>query len=594
MGKRNPQFKGEVASDYDYIVVGGGSAGCVVASRLSEDPSVSVLLLEAGGDNNHFMVRSPLATLANVQNSKFDWAFRTTPQKHTSNRVSHQPRGKALGGSSSINYMLYVRGDPRNWDQFASEHGCGEQWNYKNMLPLFKKSETFSGSVKAKAQLDPDSHGTDGPLHVTAVWDEIYKMWSKDVSSRFVDACDASGVRRTGDYNGPAQEGASLSQVTTKNGCRMDTATAFLRDTGAYKRENLTVMGHAHVARVVFQGSKAVGVTFKVGDNLERLKSRTVPTRFVSAKREIILCAGAYGTPQLLMLSGVGPKEHLQAKEIPVVADLPGVGSNLQDHIMVPVHFKGEKGANLRPMYLFHVLTEMVKYYLFSQGIMMLPAVTAVAFFRSGLRKSEDGNDLQLHVFPYVDNQNAEIAKNNLGYCPTKNPRYDVSMLPSTGLIILPTLLRPKSKGTVRLRTSSAFDHPIIDPHYLEHPDDMKMLKHAYKKTLEIARKPAFEGMLTKDQHVYEGSKFAPETDEYIEEHIRDEAITVYHPTSTAKMGDPKDLSVVVDAKTLKVKGFDNLRVADASVLPYVVSGNTNAPSIVVGEKCAELIHNAR
>jgi len=577
--------------EYDYVVVGGGSAGCVVASRLSEDPNVTVLLLEAGSDNQSYKVRWPLITCPYLQNSEYDWAFRTTPQEETGNRVSFQPRGKALGGSSSINYMLYVRGDPRNWDQYAHEDGCGDQWAYENMLPLFKKSENFQGSKQGVAPIDTNSHGSDGPLDVTGGWDPKIKMWSSFANERFVDACNEAGIPRNGDYNGPIQDGASVSQVTVKDGKRIDTATAFLYKNNVMERPNLTVVLNAHVAKVVFQDSQAIGVVYKVGKDTEKLKSPDVPYQYVGIRREAILCAGAYGTPQLLQLSGVGPREHLEELGIPVVADLPGVGSNLQDHLMVPVVYEVlPERTEHEGMGFLAMLKSVVQFLVFSQGILMLPFVTAMAFLRSGLRKIEDGNDLQIHWVPYVSNKGGNTSKNNLGLDPKVNPRYDASHNPEKGVVLLASLIRPHSTGSVRLGSSSPFDPPVIDPRYLSDARDLEALTVCYKKCRHLAENTKALGTFLGKEKRNPHSKHAFGSDAYIEECIREEVVTIYHPTSTTKMGPVENPDVVVDARTLKVKGFDNLRVADVSVLPNIVSGNTNAPAIVIGEKCAALI----
>ncbi len=582
--------QGDCEAAYDYIVVGAGSAGCALAARLSEDPKVSVLLLEAGGDNQDMHVRGPLLPCPRLQNTARDWALRSTPQAGTAGRVSHQPRGKMLGGSSSINYMIYCRGDPRNYDQWAREEGCGEQWSYAQVLPLFIKSERLVTSGAAvDAALDVAAHGRSGPLAVTAVADPRVEFVSRDLCERFVRGCAEQGIPG-GDYNGRKQEGASMSQVTVENGVRQDTFTSFLARPGALERANLTVLCYAHVQQVALQGARAVGVVFKSGNlPTTTLGTRAVPSRFVAARKEVVLCAGAFHTPQLLMLSGLGPREHLEEMGIPVVRDLPGVGSNLQDHLMVPLTYAVKDEAEAFSASVVSLLREVFNYVVRSAGSLMLPFVLGVAFFRSGLRREEDGNDLQIHYVPYTGNGDQRTATNNLGFDPKLNPRYDVALNPSKHLTFLPSLVRPKSTGTVRLRSNSAFDPPLVDPRFLSDPSDVEALLICMKKTRQIARSAAFAPVLGPEK-VNPFSKFAPETDEYLRECIEDEVVTIYHASGTCKMGRQERSDVVVDASSLKVKGFENLRIADCSIMPQIVSGNTNAPAIMIAEKCAEIV----
>lgn len=572
-------YSSPVDEEYDYVIVGAGSSGCVLASRLSEDPNNKVLLLEAGGSNQSFSVRSPMLTCPKLQNTELDWALRTEEQQELLNRVSHQPRGKALGGCSSINYMIYCRGDPRNYDQWANEYNC-KGWSYEQVLPFFQKSERFHPPLGKAADQYP-SHGLGGVLDVTDVQDDRIDFLSKDSIARFVSACDEKGIPANADYNScSGQTGASFSQITVKDGRRRDTASCFLFEHGVLDRPNLTVLCHAHVMRVCLQGPKAVGVTYTLKNSKQ--------TFFKKGRREVILCAGAFASPQLLMLSGVGPRQHLQAKGISVHADLAGVGQNLQDHVMFPITYKirdpfpGFTGGVLQ------VATELIRLLVFSQGIFMLPFVLGVAFFRSGLRPERDGNDLQFHVVPYVG-KDQEDAVNNLGY---DQPRFDVKLNPDKGLVFLPSLVRPKSVGVVELRSDSPFDAPRIDPRYLSDPHDMRAMVAAYKKTREIAEESnAFKGYLEKTRQLNPYSNLDPDSDEYYIQDIRESLVTIYHASGTCKMGDPvADPTVVCDAQSLKVKGFENLRVVDCSVAPTIISGNTNALAIMIAEKAAHII----
>ncbi|GBG33487.1 Choline dehydrogenase, mitochondrial [Hondaea fermentalgiana] len=572
---------------FDYVVIGAGSAGCVAASRLSENPEVSVLLLEAGGSNQTYAVQQPLVTLAGLQNSKFDWAFRSEPQGQQNGRVAHWPRGKCLGGSSSINYMLYVRGDKRNYDQWAREFGC-EGWSYEEVLPFFKKSESLTRSKMMDSSYhDAKTHGFEGPLKVTDLGDPKYKFPAKHTSECFVAACEEHGIQGPRDFNGAEQDGAGMAQVTVCDGKRVDTASAFLFATGAMKRSNLTVLTHAHVEQIVIENGTAIGVRFKSGKHsAATLKSDAVPSRFAGARHEVVLSAGAVGTPQLLMLSGVGPREELQKHGIACVSDLP-VGENLSDHLLIPIEYAIEKHIPSFSGSGSEVLRGFYDYYSKRNGTFAAPLVTAMAFFRSGVRPEEDGNDVQIHFCPYAFNDK-KVLRDNLGY-DTSQPRYK-DLGPPARVMFIPTAIRPRSKGSVKLRSASAFDSPVIDPKYLDHDDDLRMLTACYRKCIELAEKStAFKNHLGA-RTVNEDSAYAPNSDEYIEEEIRNCSLTIYHPVGTAKMGRVDDPNTVVDAKTLKVKGVRNLRVADASVFPEVPSGNTNAPAIMVGERVADMI----
>lgn len=584
------QQGGDLPSEFDYVVIGAGSAGCVVASRLSEDPKVSVLLLEAGGTNQESQVRHPMLTCPTLQNGPFDWAMRTVPQESMINRKSHWARGKGLGGSSSINYMLYVRGDPRNFDQWANEFGC-DGWSSKECLPFFKKSENLLTSNKIqKGHHDEGYHGRTGPLKVTDLTDPALTFPAREICNRFVAACDEAGIPGPHDYNGATQTGASMCQVNVHDGKRCDTASMFLYETGALQRPNLTVMTYAHVQKIVTQGDTATGVIFKSGNyDAEKLKSDEIPSQFVGVRKEVIVSAGAVNTPQILMLSGIGPRDELARHNIPCVADLP-VGKNLSDHVLTFITYPINPNVpqfSGKPLELMKAFWD---YYVSGSGTLSVPIILATAFFRSGIRPEEDGNDLQIHFSPY-NNSDPALTEKNFGYNMSL-PRYQDTTDYGPCLNVLPSLVRPRSKGEVTLRSNCPFDKVVIDPRYFSDEDDMKMLIACYRKCIEIVDNSTALQDILGPRVINKASKNDPNSDAYIIEEIREQTVTIFHPVGTAKMGRLDDPTAVCDARTLKVKGFKNLRVADASVMPEITSGNTHAPSVMIGERCADFIRS--
>eukprot|EP00928_Gymnodinium_smaydae_P000840 TRINITY_DN10311_c0_g3_i2.p1 TRINITY_DN10311_c0_g3~~TRINITY_DN10311_c0_g3_i2.p1 ORF type:complete len:665 (+),score=107.05 TRINITY_DN10311_c0_g3_i2:113-1996(+) len=575
-----PALNRALRKSYDYIVVGAGSAGCVIASRLSEDPAVSVLLIEAGGSNQKFSVRSPFITCPKLQNTELDWAYRTTRQQTLDDRISHWPRGKCLGGCSSINFMIYVRGDPRNYDDWAQRQGC-DGWSYADVLPFFKRSENL-----LDARGNTSSHGVGGPLSVTdmAARDD----WAtKEVCERWVKACDAAGVPRTEDYNGPTQTGAALPQVTVRDGVRCDTASAFLFGTGALTRPNLTVLTDSRVTRIAIDGDRATGVFLR--------KDAGGKESLVSVSKEVVVSCGAVGTPQLLMLSGIGPSGELRKHSITCVRDLP-VGQNLQDHLMWPVTFSMKPGltTGLAPKRKLTggVITSLFKHVLFGTGTFSYPWLQGTAFAHSQLPGSPEaeGNDMQIHFLGFSGGgDQAELEKNFGIPLREDRPLSDVNVGPSDGIVFLPTLLLPKSKGSIRLASSNPSDAPVIDPCYLTHPRDLDVCSELTRLCIRIAEQAPLAEVL--GQRVMDTSipGHAEGSDEYCREFVRRNAVTVYHPVGTAKMGPDRDPEAVVDLR-LRVRGIRGLRVADASVMPTIVSGNTNAPSIMIGERCAAFL----
>nr|BAJ97253.1 predicted protein [Hordeum vulgare subsp. vulgare] len=569
-----------VHREYDYIVVGAGSAGCVVAARLSEDPDVNVLLVEAGGDDNAFNVRTPLASNM-LQGSERDWQFTTVPQKHCSlgnvNQVSKWPRGKCLGGSSAINYMAYVRGHKDDYNTW-SKMGC-EGWSYEDVLPYFLRSENQT----AERLKGNKYHGTGGELDVSDLR-HVHKL-----SEMFVDACASVGIKKVSDYNGEDQLGAGLCQVTQSNGERCSSARAFLHK-NAGSRRNLTIATGCHVTRVTFNDAKqATGILMS--------RAAGAPAVPVLARREVVLCGGSVQSPQILMLSGVGPREELEKHGIAVVADLP-VGRNLQDHLFVPVPYKcnidtySEKAIGTLPN-LFNYLVN-------KKGPLSSNGLECTAFTQTGVRKDLGGApDLQMHAFSafgtYRDLKNFGSKEEFIAEDLKKGAQHN-------GLTYLPVLLHPRSIGTITLRSSNAFDAPVIDPRYLEHPDDVKVLVEGVKLAERMTKSPVYSaaGVELKayvDCPENPVRKLCPHeigSDQYYEWTVRHSASTVYHPVGTCKMGRASDPSAVVDARLRVLGGVSKLRVVDCSIMPTLVSGNTNAPAIMVGEKGAAMIREDR
>lgn len=579
-------FNGQrLEASYDYIVVGAGSAGCVVAARLSENPKNSVLLLEAGDTNQTFAVRSPMITCADLQNSDKDWAFRSEPVPGAGGRVSNWPRGKTLGGCSSINFMLYVRGDPRNYDYWATHCGC-PGWSYDDVLPWFKKSETFVGAKGHK-----ESHGSSGELHVTPMAEQSYV--TGQTLDAFVNGCRECGLASTEDVNGPIQEGAMRSQCSINNGVRDDAATAFLFATGAmYDRKNLTVVTLAHVTKVTTQGNVATGVVFRQG-SLDTLKLSTADSISVEARKEVILTAGAVQTPQIMLLSGIGPRKEIEKHDIPLVLDSPGVGQSMEDHLMVPVFFGMRPGKtngfhDKSPMDLVSNLT---KYLLLGKDLMCTSWVEAMCFLQS---KQEDiyetpQNDLQVHVVPFIPHED-DLFESAFGFDKTVHGSIvQPSKHPAHGVTILPSLVLPKSQGSITLRSADPLAPPVITPGYLSHPRDVEALADCYAFVREVATSKSMKSLGIGAEIKDETINHPLESRAYLIERCRAGAITIYHPTSTARMGDPSDEMSVCDPQ-MRVYGIQNLRVGDASIFPHVMSGNTNAPAIMAGERCADFI----
>jgi choline dehydrogenase len=517
---------------HDYVIVGAGSAGCVLAGRLSEDPGVEVLLIEAGGSDRHPNVKIP-AAFAKQFRTKRDWDLDTEPEPHCNGRSLYVPRGKGLGGSSSMNAMLYVRGHPLDYEKWAASGARG--WGWDAIRPYFLRAED-------NARGESEHHAGGGPLRVE---DE---RSPRRLTSQFLDSCAEAGIPRIADYNGPEQDGAALAQVTQRNGRRWSTADAYLRP--AQRRTNLTVVSAAHVVGIEIEGGRATGVRYR----------RRGKERIVRARRDVILSAGTLASPQLLMLSGIGPGDQLQALGVPVVQDLPGVGENLQDHPYQTSVWDVPAGGSLADAESPKALFE---YLLRRSGPLTSSVAEAIAFVRS--RPGLAQPDLQFHFAPayFVDNGFEEYD----GHAITMGP----------------ALVAPRSRGWVRLRSADPADKPRIQTNSLAEPEDVAALVAGTRLTREIAAAEPFASELGRE--LFPGAGIS--SDEDLADDLRHRVELLYHPVGTCRMGSDED--AVVDPE-LRVRGIEGLRVVDASVMPTIPSGNTNAPTIAVAERAADVI----
>lgn len=522
----------------DFIVVGGGSGACAVAGRLSEDPNLQVTILESGGKGDSWVVNTPAGVVAMLPTRLNNWAFETVPQPGLNGRRGYQPRGKMLGGSSGLNAMVYIRGHRQDYDQWAALGNTG--WSYDEVLPYFKRSEhneTHGGPY----------HGQGGPLHVSELrsdnpYQEIY-----------LEAARQAGFRINQDFNGEEQEGIGLYQVTQYLGERWTAARAYLHP-HLGKRQNLQVETGCHVTRILFEGKRAVGVEYRQGSEVKIMKAR----------REVLLAAGAFQTPQLLMLSGVGDGKALQANGIAVVHDLPGVGQNLQDHPDFVFKYRAKSldllgisaGGSVR------IAREFWRYQKQRRGLL-----TSNGAEGGGFLKTDPGlpaPDIQLHfVIAMLDDH---ARKLHLGH----------------GYSCHVCLLRPKSIGEVTLASGDPMATPLINPRFLEHPDDLEGMVKGFKLARRLMDAPALAAARTADFQTAN-----VHSDDEIRAVLRQTCDTVYHPVGTCKMG--VDQMAVVDP-SLRVHGMQGLRVVDASIMPTLIGGNTNAPAMMIGEKAADMI----
>ena len=535
--------------EFDYVIAGGGSAGSVLAARLSENPGISVCLLEAGGEGRGLISRVPTGAAAIISGKPrngANWSFSTVPQAGLDGRRGYQPRGRGLGGSSAINAMLYVRGHPGDYDEWASL-GC-DGWAWDDVLPWFRKAE---GNQRGADGL----HGADGPLQVGD------QQAPHPISQAFIEACGQTQLRRNDDFNGPEQEGAGLYQVTQfwggpQRGERCSAASAYLHPAMG-RRANLTVLTGAHCTRILVDARRATGVAF-------RRKGRD---QQVKARREVILSAGAFGSPHLLMLSGIGPRDELAAHGIETRLELAGVGTNLQDHLdFIQLWRSRDPGTiHLGPAGLAAILRGVLDWRRDGTGILTSPFAEAGAFIRSS--PAEARPDLQLHfVVALVDDH---ARKLHLG----------------SGFSCHVCVLRPHSRGHVGLADANPMSAPRIDPNFLGDPRDADLLLKGARITENILAAPAMERWRDRPIHLKGG-----ESDAELMQHIRRRADTIYHPVGTCRMGS--DADAVVDTQ-LRVRGMEGLRVVDASVMPRLIGGNTNAPTIMIAERAAAFISGA-
>ena len=522
---------------YDYIIIGAGSAGCVLANRLSEDPAVKVLLLEAGPRDWHPFIHMP-AGLAKLVNQKgVNWSYDTAPEPQLDNRRLWWPRGKVLGGSSSINAMCYIRGVAGDYDGWAA--GGAEGWDWNSALPYFKRSEHNSRGGDAL-------HGADGPLHVSDL------RYTNPLSLVFVEAGQQAGFTRNNDFNGPRQSGVGLYQVTQKNGARCSTAVAYLQP--AKSRPNLDVVTGALVRRIVLENGRAVGVAYARGD--QEVQAR--------AEREVLLSGGAINSPQLLMLSGIGPADHLADQGITVVVDSPWVGRNLQDHLDICTLQHSTQRVTYDRV---GDLAIAYNYYLRKHsGPGSSNIAEAGGFLRSSLAPDERA-DIQLHFVPAMLDDHGR------------------NRLRGDGYTLHACFLRPRSRGRIRLNSADPRDDARIEANYLgdEEGFDLRMMVECAKLSRELFAQKAFDA--------YRGAPIHPSrtdlSDSELVEFIRAKAETVYHPVGSCRMGS--DETCVVDSQ-LRVNGVQGLRVIDASVMPSLIGGNTNAPTVMIAERASDLI----
>ncbi|MGJ4884927.1 MULTISPECIES: choline dehydrogenase [unclassified Bradyrhizobium] len=528
----------EADSEFDYVVVGAGSAGCVLANRLSSDGKHTVLLLEAGPKDTNIWIHVPLGYGKLFKEKTVNWMYQTEPEPGLDGRSVFQPRGKVLGGSSSINGLLYVRGQHEDYDRWRQRGNVG--WGYDDVLPYFKRAENQSRGADVY-------HGVDGPLPVSD--------WRHEdpLSEAFVKAAVEAGLPFNGDFNGASQEGAGFFQTTTRRGRRASSAASYLRP--ALGRSNLHVETDALAQRILFEGRRARGVTFS-----QRGRMRTA-----RARKEILVSSGAYNSPQLLQLSGVGPAELLKQHGLDVVLDAPGVGSDLQDHLQVRIVMRCSQRITLNDIVNNPVRKVLagVRYAAFRNGPLTIAAGTAGAFFKTDPRLVSP--DIQIHFIPFSTDKMGEKLHTFSGFTASV------------------CQLRPESRGSLRIRSADPTVPPEIRINYLASEIDRRANIEGLRILRKILAAPALKPYVSDE--AYPGSKIVSDDD--ILAYCRQTGSTIYHPTSTCRMGT--DAAAVVDQR-LRVRGVDGLRVVDASIMPDLVSGNTNAPVIMIAEKASDMI----
>ncbi len=522
---------------HDYIIIGAGSAGCALAARLGDDLAASILVLEAGPPDSSFLLKMPAGFARLGKNGRYNWRYETVPQTHCNDRRMYWPRGKTLGGSSSINAMLYVRGHASDYDHWRQLGNEG--WSYEDVLPFFKKAENNERG-------GDDFHGAGGPLNVAD------QASPAKLNEAFLAACAQAGHKRVTDFNGAEQEGVGYYQVTQRNRERWSTASAYLRPAVIRGNKQVVVETDAVVERIICDGTRAMGVRYRKNGQDEVAR----------CTKDIILCGGAVNSPQLLLLSGIGPADQLRALGIGVVADVPGVGSNLQDHLDAGV----VQFCTTRDTYeSSSAILALAQYAMKREGPGTSPLAESGGF--ASTRPGLSAPDVQLHFIPamIVDHGRTRMRKN--------------------GFTLHVCALRPESTGTVRLKSTDPYEHPLIDANYLAARRDIDTLIAGVKMARDIVAQSGLDP--------YRGAEFHPgaaaKSDAEIEQWIRGNAETIYHPAGSCKMGPDSDPMAVVDNQC-RVHGIEGLRVVDASVMPTLVGGNTNAPTIMIAERIAAFI----
>lgn len=529
---------------FDFIVTGAGSAGCAVAGRLSEDGRFRVLLLEAGPRDTYPWIHVPLGYHKTFNNPRVNWMFDSEPEPELNNRVMYQPRGKVLGGTSSINGMVYMRGNAADYDEWR-QRGC-DGWDYESVLPFFKRAEDQERGADS-------FHGVGGPLKVTD------HAWKPSLARAMHEAAQQAGIPANPDFNGATQEGVGYYQVTISKSRRWSSARAYLGDAG--RRPNLTVATSAHATRLLLEGNRAVGVEYRTPGGLQ----------VAHARREVVVSGGVYGSPQLLMLSGLGPAAHLREHGIDVVRDMPGVGSNLHDHFNTYIAYKCAQPVTMNDLansFTRQVLAGL-QYAFGRTGPLASMGLYVGALVRSDRRLERP--DLQINMFAWA------IKERN---------RNGVVAQPFSAFGLSPVHLRPDGRGTVRLKSADPLAPPEIRFNFLKSASDWTAMLEGLRICREIGRQPALAPFVVEE--ILPGPGVTGEAG--LREHIRANGVSNLHPVGTCRMG--RGVDDVVDPE-LKVHGMEGLRIADASIMPSIVAGNTNAPSIMIGEKCADMVRRA-